>query len=359
MTVILLLLFARALRASPHWPAVVRAARSAQRARAAQWCSPLLLLLPASLLVGCASLGFAEPDYPERLPVFPADSVTVLPGRPAEVLDVADALAGCSGVQRVSTSFEFACVDQQYVYVTRLAAEAERCSALLLREIGDAAVRVMDLPLPDAARAYRSDAAPLETASLCSPHPNGGVVVAVVFGAPLTDVFYRRVLAALAYSRVPAHLITYRRPDEVDFLGRTLQVHPSCELMAPQNLACYGAGQMDWAAFSTLEGARAAVGQRIRQSVEAGAKVVGDDRVSCWFEGRPSECRRVTYDMPIPRWAAFGQSVRLVAYYAAERRHGTNGLAVCSFYDDQVPPGRLPALCLEAFSTQPLLRAVP
>ena len=304
-------------------------------------------------MCGCSS-GYS------RLSLDPVEADSEHPARPADVPAATAALAGCAGVRLSESLVHLACADGQEVYASRYDADVEpgSCEGIAsnwYQKADLAAGPALRLPAPSLTyrAAVRGGAGPASAVVACSPAPQGGLLFLTAAGVLRPDsAFVSRALPAVAYDGVPAQVLSSRRPDSLDFFGRALLVHPSCELMGARNLACYQSGQMDWSEFGTLADAQAASARRVEGSVAAGATIVEDEAVGCVFEGVATSCRRVTYRMPISgvaRLLTLGASNVLVAYYVAERVRDRNAQAVCSFYDDQAPPGGLAALCAEAF----------
>ena len=306
-----------------------------------------VLLVASSVLLARCSAGVRP------LSLTPEQAAAGDAERPAGVPPAASLLAACVGVQPAGHALHLACADNQQIYAARYDAEAEPASCR--RIVGEEAAPGPALPLPPGSLTYRTasevggPAGPSGVAA-CVPVAYGGLMLVGVHGLTETDTaFAAQAIPAVVYDGVPYELLVSNRPDSLDFLGRTLLVHPSCRLMGPQNLSCYPAGQMNWAAFATTGDARAVQSRQIQSSIEQGATVLEDEAVACTFEGVRAECRRIVYRLPVSRILTLGATNVLVAYYVTAEVRGRNAQAVCSFYTDQGPEDGLAALCAEAF----------
>ena len=318
---------------------------------------PVLVSLWALGLAGC-SAGYSY------LPVKPAEALAEAEAvRPRGLAPAASLLADCAGVQMSEHLIQVACDNAQEIYVARYDTEAsaESCHRIATDVYRGASIAPgPTLRLPPGAIVHRIDFA-MEGEAMapspvvaCMPAQRGGLVFLTAQGPVRFDsTFYTEAIPAIAYDGVPEQIITSRTPDSVDFFGRALPVHSSCQLMGPRNLACYPSGQMSWSPFSSMEVAQVTQDRHIQHAVEGKAKVLQDETLPCTFEGVPAQCRRSVYRMPVPRLLTFGASNVLVTYYVSAEVRGQQAQAVCSFYNDQAPEGELAALCAEVLDLAP------
>ncbi len=312
---------------------------------------PRLFLALLIVSGGCSA------GYP-YLPLDPGLPLEAPVDRPASVPDAASAFDGCAGVHRSEAVVHLACRNAHAVYAARFDAPVtpEACRKITTdaypeRALGDGPA----LALPPSSLTYRATtslpAQPGGTAVVaCVPARGGGLLFLGAQALDLPDsALVGRTFPSLAYDGVPYPILTSTWPDEVEFFGRSLSVHPSCRLVEARSLSCYPSGQMDWTEFDDLDGAQAAIDARVAIAASA-SRVLVDEAVTCTFEGIATECRRVTYRAPIPRLLILGASNVLIVYYAAVRVRGRAAFAVCSFFDDAVPKGEIAPLCAEAFA---------
>jgi hypothetical protein len=199
--------------------------------------------------------------------------------------------------------------------------------------------------------------------AVCGPHRRGGLGLLLAQPGPGADTTAAsEALTALAYHGVPPARVLPRRPEEVPLLGRTLDVHSSCELKGAQNLSCFPNGQMNWGTFSTIERARTAQHRQIEANRRSAKAVLADTTVDCTFEGVDTQCRRLVYRAPASKLATLGASNVLIVFYAVARVRDTPARAVCSFYRDQARASGLAPLCQEVFevpAAADLMRSTP
>ena len=306
-----------------------------------------LLILTGLVLSGCSS----------ALKTLPLDASTrPAAARPTDVIAATEALGACAGLRFDASRVLLECLDDQQVFLTRYAADPspQTCRRLASASVGRAALAAGPvLALPPGSETFTtsltlSKGLPAHPAVIaCAPAPGQGTLLAISI---LGDA--ARVLSPLAWDGLPPGLDTPAQPDSVDLFGRTLAVHPSCQLLEPRNLQCASDGQMSWTRFSNASAAQEAVeahGQRIRTNA---AEVLSDERVGCRLEGVATECRRLVVRIPlgtVGRLLTRGQSDRLVGLLATADVRGQHAQVECSFFDDQAAPGTLATLCREAF----------
>lgn len=142
---------------------------------------------------------------------------------------------------------------------------------------------------------------------------------------PLNREICRQFLETYFADDLDKYVIEDQTTDNIDFLGRNIQLGSSCQWQSPNNLQCGNQGQISWSTFDNLNDANEYI--RLCMEENSARKSVLTEDVEVLFEDVPATATRVVYKVG----GGWGSSL-LAVYYVATKVRDTYIGCVLSHY---------------------------
>lgn len=118
--------------------------------------------------------------------------------------------------------------------------------------------------------------------------------------------------------------------EQIDFVGRKIELGDACKWVAPNNVQCDALGEMSWSEFDNMEDAENQTALAI-QTISP-HKLIKKERASIIFEGQSLPATRVVYKSGGPKLLSGGAPDKMAVYYVTAKVRDKYISCVLSYY---------------------------
>ncbi len=160
--------------------------------------------------------------------------------------------------------------------------------------------------------------------------------------------FERRMIDLIMGDKIPKSCFSSTKTNNIDFVGREIELGGNCNWVTLNNIQCPYYGQMNWSIHKTKESADLAVENQFKTTKSRnGGKVISEEDIEIIFEGVPTKAKKILYDFTgvTSLLASMSGGKHLIIYYVSEKVRGNYVSCVLSFWNnDSINPSGLPPL---------------
>lgn len=155
-----------------------------------------------------------------------------------------------------------------------------------------------------------------------------------------------------AYFTHPSVLKKYYSKDwnaeQIDFVGRTIELGDACKWVAPNSVQCDALGEINWTEFDNLEDAE----QQTKLAIEGNnpKKIIKTESASIVFEGQSLPATRIVYKAGGSKLLSGGAPDKKAVYYVTAEVRGKYISCVLSYYIYDTDDYKLAPLLKEIMS---------
>lgn len=124
--------------------------------------------------------------------------------------------------------------------------------------------------------------------------------------------------------------------NEVDFVGRRIQLGAACHWVVPHDVQCPGYGEMSWSVFNTEQEAKREndLYITVKNTVTKKFKILKTEDINIIFEGEATTAKRIAYKVGgdfVYKYLMGGSSI-LIVYYVVQKVRDNYVSCVLSHY---------------------------
>lgn len=118
--------------------------------------------------------------------------------------------------------------------------------------------------------------------------------------------------------------------EQVDFVGRKIELGDACKWVAPNDLRCDALGEMNWTEFDNMADAE----NQTKLAIEANnpKKVIKTEPASIVFEGQSLSATRVVYKSGGSKLLSGGAPDKMAVYYVTAKVRDKYISCILSYY---------------------------
>jgi len=143
--------------------------------------------------------------------------------------------------------------------------------------------------------------------------------------------------------KIPDFVITKAEIDSINFAGRTIQLGPLCQWVAPHHIQCPDQGQISWSIFNNLK--QAEEFRDISREIAKGTSGNDEQWITLKFEGQETKALRTKARTQAPKLVV--EKNVLVVYYITSEVRGKYVTCILSQNTDEAGADKLPPLLSE------------
>ena len=182
------------------------------------------------------------------------------------------------------------------------------------------------------------------------PNSENETKVITLYTAIKRDTALERFFVkSIISNTIPQEIYIQQVIDSIKFAGRYIVLGPVCQWMNVHSVQCPNLGQINWAEFRQIEGAKEMLiaQQNITYDKKMMGKMQKEETIDVIFEGKETKALKRTYKIGVPQLLMGGSNI-LIIYYVAQEVRGKYVGCVLSHYSDEVNAKRkLPPLLSE------------